>query len=183
MLLIYLNHFLISKNADDFSLHTSLINYLRNDEGALISINKTLASYIRILFQDQQIEFIDYLNAVQGKMPPEDEVPQNQRTLAGFNWRGDERIISKEGLFEGKPVPELTRIKGIEMPETPEEFFDEREEDDLLLDQNSRLKPEILKNRAKDSLKYKSEKVQDSLKKPIEEITKPVKDTLTGNQE
>ena len=69
------------------------------------------------------------------------------------------------------------------MPETPEEFFDEREEDDLLLDQNSRLKPEILKNRAKDSLKYKSEKVQDSLKKPIEEITKPVKDTLTGNQE
>ena len=163
--------------------NTETLNYLRNDEGALISINKTLASYIRILFQDQQIEFIDYINAVQGKMPPEDEVPQNQRTLAGFNWRGDERITSKDGLFEGKPVPELTRIKGIEMPEAPEEFFEEREEDDLLLDQNSRLKPEILKNRAKDSLKYKNEKVQDSLKDTIEPVVKTVKDSLTGNQE
>lgn len=137
---------------------------MRNSENELIGINTTLASSIKIYFDNQQIDYIDYLNAVDGKLTPEDEFPPNARQLQGFNWRGEERILSKEDLFEGQPEPELTMIKGMPLPDEPEEFFDEREEDDLLLDKNSRLKPEVLKNREVDTLKFKSKGIQDSLK-------------------
>ena len=157
-----LHEVLINKN-------TETLNYLRNDENQLIGINKSLASSVRIMFRDQQIEEIYYYNNVNGKTTPDDEFPPNARELQGFNWRGEERILTKEGLFEGEEEPTLTRIKGIPLPEEPEEFFDERDEDDLLLDQNSRLKPDILKNRDADSLKFKSEKLQDSIKSEIEE--------------
>ena len=99
-----------------------------------------------------------------GNLTPEADFPPNARQLQGFNWRGEERILSKEGLFEGQPEPELTKIKGIPLPDEPEEFFDEREDDDLLLDENSRLNPEVLKNRKVDTLKFKSEKIIDTLK-------------------
>ncbi len=73
--------------------------------------------------------------------------------MIGFNWRGDERLLTKEDLFKGKPVPQLVKIEGIPLPEEDEEFFDEREEgDDMLLNDKSRLKPEDLQNRAKDSI-------------------------------
>jgi len=157
--------------------NTETLNYVRNDKGQLISINKTLASYIRIMFKDQEIEFIDYVSAVQGTMPPEDEIPENQRTLAGFNWRGEERILTKEGLFEGEPEAELKEIQGLELPEAPDDFFEEQEKDQLLLDQNSRLKPEILENRAKDSLRYRNSKTKDSLKDSA--IKKPVSDSIS----
>ncbi|SDR95790.1 OstA-like protein [Gramella sp. MAR_2010_147] len=144
--------------------NTETLNYMRNSENELIGINKTLASSIKILFVDQQIEDIYYYNQVDGNLTPEADFPPNARKLQGFNWRGEERILSKEGLFEGQPEPELTRIKGIPLPDEPDEFFDEREEDDLLLDKNSRLKPEVLKNRKMDTLKFKSQGIQDSLK-------------------
>jgi len=150
--------------------NTETLNYMRNSENELIGINTTLASSIKIYFENQQIDYIDYLNSVDGKLTPEDEFPPNARELQGFNWRGEQRIYSKEGLFEGQPEPELTKIKGIPLPDEPEEFFDERDEDDLLLDRNSRLSPEVLKNKKSDSIKseYKEKidslKIQDSIK-------------------
>jgi len=144
--------------------NTETLNYMRNSENQLIGINKTLASSIIIYFENQQIEYIDYLNQVDGALTPEADFPPNARTLQGFNWRGEERILSKEGLFEGKPEPELTKIKGIPLPEEPEEFFDERDEDDLLLDRNSRLSPDVLKNRKVDSIKSEYKEKSDSLK-------------------
>jgi hypothetical protein len=144
--------------------NTETLNYMRNSENQLIGINKTLASSIIIYFENQQIEYIDYLNQVDGALTPEADFPPNARMLQGFNWRGEERILSKEGLFEGKPEPELTKIKGIPLPEEPEEFFDERDEDDLLLDRNSRLSPDVLKNIKVDSIKSEYKEKSDSLK-------------------
>lgn len=155
-----LNEVVIDKN-------TETLHYMRNESDDLIGINKTLASSIRILFIDQQIQDIYYYNQIDGKLTPEADFPPNARELKGFNWRGEERILSKEGLFEGQSEPGLTRIRGIPLPDEPEEFFEEREEDDLLLNENSRLKPEILKNRKTDSLKFKNEKLRDSLKPEI----------------
>ena len=151
--------------------NTETLNYMRNNENELIGINTTLASSIKIYFEDQQIDYIDYLNAVDGKLTPEDEFPPNARELQGFNWRGEERIFSKEGLFEGQPKPKLTKIKGIPLPDEPEEFFDEREEDDLLLDRNSRLSPEVLKNKKTDSIQTEYREKIDSLK--VEDSIKP----------
>ena len=144
--------------------NTETLNYMRNEEGQLIGINKTLASSINIIFENQQIQYVDYLNQVEGRLTPERDFPPNARELTGFNWRGEERILNKEGLFEGKPEPELTKIQGIPLPNEPDEFFDDREEEDeLLLNENSRLKPDILRNRESDSLKFKNEILQDSL--------------------
>ncbi|GGG38169.1 hypothetical protein GCM10011532_22380 [Christiangramia forsetii] len=144
--------------------NTETLNYMRNSENELIGINKTLASSIKILFENQQIQDIYYYNQVDGNLTPEADFPPNARQLQGFNWRGEDRILSKEGLFKGQPEPELTKIKGIPLPDEPDEFFDEREEDDLLLDKNSRLNPEVLKNRKMDTLKFKTKELPDSLK-------------------
>ena len=153
--------------------NTETLNYMRNDENELIGINKTLASSVEIFFEDQQIEDIYYYNQVDGNLTPEEEFPPNARKLQGFNWRGEERIQSKEGLFEGDPPLNLPKIQGIELPEEPEEFFDEREDDDLLLNENSRLNPKVLKNRDADSLKFRKEILKDSIKNPA-----PVQDSI-----
>ncbi|MBT8318881.1 MAG: OstA-like protein, partial [Gramella sp.] len=143
---------------------------MRNNDAELIGINNTLASSVEIMFEEQQIKDIYYYNQVDGDLTPEDEFPFNARKLQGFNWRGEERILSKEGLFDGEEEPELTEIEGISLPEEPEEFFEEREKDDLLLDKNSRLNPKVLKNRKTDSLKYKKKVSPDSIKKKIPEV-------------
>jgi len=78
-------------------------------------------------------------------------------------------------LFKGKPVPELVKIEGIPLPDEEEEFFDEREEgDDMLLNDKSRLKPEDLQNRAKDSI--------PQLKEP-QALIKAAEDTIENKEE
>ncbi len=144
--------------------NTETLNYMRNEENQLIGINKTLASSVEILFEEQQIKDIYYYNRADGTLTPERDFPPNARQLQGFNWRGDEQIFSKEGLFEDQPEPELEEIEGLSLPEKPEEFFEEREDDDLLLNENSRLNPNVLKNKKADSLNFKNEIQPDSLK-------------------
>ncbi|MDT0688374.1 OstA-like protein [Salegentibacter sp. F188] len=130
----------------DINKNTETLNYMRNEEQELIGINRTVSSSIRILFSEQNIDEIYYFDNPEGGLYPEEEFPVNQRLLIGFNWRGEERLLTKEDLFKGKPAPELVRIQGIPLPEEQEEFFDEREDDDLLLNENSRLQPEDLQN-------------------------------------
>jgi hypothetical protein len=137
----------------DINKNTETLYYSRNSEQELIGINKTLSSSIKILFSNRQIEDIYYYNNVDGNLTPEEDFPINVRELIGFNWRGDERLLTKEDLFKGQPEPELVKIEGIPLPEEQNDFFDEREEgDDMLLNEKSRLKPEDLKNREKDSI-------------------------------
>ncbi|WP_081912577.1 OstA-like protein [Salegentibacter sp. Hel_I_6] len=165
--------------------NTETLYYTRNSEQELIGINKTLSSSIKIFFENQEIDIIDYLDNVDGDLTPEEDFPINVRELIGFNWRGEERLLSKEDLFKGKPAPELVKIEGIPLPEEEEDFFDEREEgDELLLNDKSRLKPEDLKNRAKDSIPQIKEtqrliesEVEDN-KKEAEELQKMVRDSI-----
>ncbi|MFD1095474.1 OstA-like protein [Salegentibacter chungangensis] len=157
----------------DINKNTETLYYSRTEDDELIGINKTLSSSIKILMDDREITDIYYYTNVDGTLTPEEDFPPNARELTGFNWRGDERILSKEGLFKGEPAPELTKIEGIPLPEEEEEFFDEREEDDLLLNEKSRLKPEDLQNKKSDSVKAEIqkrlpeeiEKKKDSLQK------------------
>lgn len=137
----------------DINKNTETLYYSRNSDKELIGINKTLSSSIKILFSEQQIDDIYYYNNVDGDLTPEEDFPINARKLIGFNWRGDERILTKEDLFKGQPEPELIKIEGIPLPEEQNVFFDEREEgEDMLLNEKSRLKPDDLKNREKDSI-------------------------------
>ncbi|WBL23485.1 OstA-like protein [Zunongwangia sp. HRR-M8] len=136
----------------DIDKNTETLYYSRSENKDLIGINKTLSSRIEVFFKEQQIQDVYYYKTVEGTLKPEEKVPQNTRELQGFNWRGDERLLKKQDLFKGKELPELVRIQGIPLPSQAEDFFDEREDGDMLLNENSRLKPEDLKDRAQDSV-------------------------------
>lgn len=137
----------------DLLKNTETIYYMRNDAKDLIGINSTLSSSIKVLFEDKQVQVIDYLGKVDGKLYPEEDLPPNARQLKGFNWRGDERINSVEDLFAGEPEYELVKIQGIPLPEKEDQFFDKRKaKDDPLLNEKSRLRPQDLQNRPEDTL-------------------------------
>ncbi len=136
----------------DIVKNTETIYYMRNEEKDLIGINKTLSSSIKILFKEQEIQDIYYYKQVDGNLTPEEELPENVRLLRGFNWRGEERLTQKSDLFAGKSFPELVPIKGIPLPDAQEDFFDENDENQPLLNENSRLKPEDLRDKKIDSI-------------------------------
>ena len=171
----------------DLVKNTETIYYMRNSKGELIGIDKTLSSSMQIFFEDRQIVDVYYLTQPEGKLYPEEELPENMRVLKGFNWRGDERLNSVEDLFAGEPPYELVKIKGIPLPEEEGQFFDERdEEEDPLLNENSRLRPEDLRERANDTLpptrEQQNPKPKDSLQPPLDERQVKEKDSVQKAQ-
>lgn len=151
----------------DIIKNTESLYYLRSEDKDLIGINKTLSSSIKILFEDEQIEYIDYINKVDGTLNPTEEFPENARKLTGFNWRGEERLQTKDDLFAGKPPIQLIKIKGIPLPEEETNFFDEQDVDNPLLNENSRLKPEDLKDKVIDSIQIEERPIKPRLKEKV----------------
>jgi lipopolysaccharide export system protein LptA len=97
----------INKNAEH-------IQYSRKDNGELIGISKTLSSAINLGFVNNEIEEATYIGSPEGDLTPDSMYPKNARKLRGFNWRGDERILSVDDLFKDDPPLILTKIKGLE---------------------------------------------------------------------
>lgn len=162
----------------DIIKNTETIYYSRNEENELLGINKTLSSSIKILFENKTIKDIYYYKQVDGTLTPPEEFPPNARELPGFNWRGEEQLLQKSDLFKGDEPPVLTKIKGIPLPEEQESFFDESGDMQPLLNENSRLKPEDLKDTKVDSLGVPIKEVDSILlekRKLIEKKKTPVK--------
>jgi len=136
----------------DILKNTETIFYSRNEDKDLIGINKTLSSSIKILFEEREIRDVYYYTQVDGALTPEEDFPENVRLLNGFNWRGPEQLTEKSHLFSGKTPPVLVKIQGIPLPEVDEDFFDDTNRDQPLLNENSRLKPEDLKDKKIDSI-------------------------------
>ena len=68
-------------------------------------------------FENSDIEDITFYTNPDGDIFPENELPENSRLLKGFIWRGDERILSKEAIFdEDDNNIELVKISGVENP-------------------------------------------------------------------
>lgn len=157
----------------DILKNTETLYYMRNDEDELIGINKTLSSSIRVLFEDQEVQDIYYYKNINGTLYPEEDVPPDERQLDGFNWRGAEQLNSREDLFAGEPPLELVKIQGIPLPEDQGEFFEEQQdEEEFLLNKRSRLRPEDLQNRERDSIPMIS---PDLLPRPID---RKIRDSL-----
>jgi len=164
----------------DIIKNTETIYYSRDEEKELLGINKTLSSSIKILFENKTIRDIYYYKQVDGTLTDPADFPPNARELPGFNWRGDEQLLQKSDLFKGEEPPKLTKIKGIPLPEEQEDFFDETNGEPSLLNENSRLTPEDLKDTKVDSLGVPIKEVDTILnpkKKPIVNKKKPVKPT------
>lgn len=101
----------------DLVKNTEVIYYMYNDDQELIGINKTICSSIRLTFENSDIEDITFFTNPDGDIFPEEELPENSRKLKGFIWRGDERIRSKEEIFdEDDNNIKLVKIRGIDNP-------------------------------------------------------------------
>ena len=95
----------------DIVKNAEVIYYMRNDAKELIGINKNVSSNkINIIFDKNTIETITFFKNVDGIIYPEAEFPENARTFKGFQWRGDERIKSKDDVFSEEENAEELKI-------------------------------------------------------------------------
>ncbi|WP_366182735.1 OstA-like protein [Flavobacterium ovatum] len=83
----------------DIVKNAEVIYYMRNDAQELIGINKNVSSKINMIMENNTTETITFYNQVDGNIYPEEELPENARKLRGLNWRGEERIKSKDDIF------------------------------------------------------------------------------------
>lgn len=104
-------------NIIDLIKNTEVIYYMYNDDDELIGIDKTICSAIRITMANNDIEDLTFFTNPDGDIYPETELPENSRKLKGFIWRGDERILTKDAIFdEDDNSIVLPIIRGISNP-------------------------------------------------------------------
>jgi isopentenyl diphosphate isomerase/L-lactate dehydrogenase-like FMN-dependent dehydrogenase len=101
----------------DLIQNTEVVYYMYNDDDELIGIDKTVCSKIRIVMAENDIQDLTFFTDPDGDIFPKKDLPENSRILKGFVWRGDERILNKEDIFdEDDNTLELVVIKGIDNP-------------------------------------------------------------------
>lgn len=101
----------------DLVKNTEVIYYMYNDDEELIGINKTICSEIRITMANNDVEDLTFKVDPDGDIFPDKELPLESRKLKGFVWRGDERILTKDDIFdEDDNNIELVVIRGIDNP-------------------------------------------------------------------
>ena len=94
----------------DIIKNAEVIYYMRNEAHELVGINKNVSSKINIIFDKNTIEDITFFTNVDGDVFPEVDLPENARLLRGFKWRGDERIKSKDEIFNEEENAEELKI-------------------------------------------------------------------------
>lgn len=101
----------------DLVQNTEVIYYMYNDDDELIGIDKTVCSAIRITMANNDVEDLTFFTNPDGTIYTEAELPENSRILQGFIWRGDERIMTKDDIFDQDDNNiELVTIRGIDNP-------------------------------------------------------------------
>lgn len=114
----------------DLVKNTEVIYYMYNDDNELIGINKTICSSIQMILDQSDIEVITFYTDPDGDIFPEKDLPPTSRKLKGFIWRGDERIGSKDDIFdEDDNNITLVKIRGIDEPLDGQEQEEVPEED------------------------------------------------------
>jgi hypothetical protein len=99
------------------------IFYATNDKGELIGIDRGFSADLLLTFEDGDIATFTRVQSAEAELTPDDEVPEKERILKGFEWREDERPKNVEDLFSEDEPYTLPIIKGIGEPEPGEEFF------------------------------------------------------------
>ncbi len=101
----------------DLVKNTEVIYYMYDSDDALLGIDKTICSAIRIIMANNDVETLDFITNPDGDIFPEKDLPIESRKLKGFIWRGEERILTKDDIFdEDDNNIELVVIKGINNP-------------------------------------------------------------------
>lgn len=86
------------------------VYYILDEDSALIGVNSSATSEMKILLTDNQIDGIVFYNDPDGKIYPDKELPDKDRRLKDFRWLKYYRPEGIEDLY-ARPIP---RIKGSE---------------------------------------------------------------------
>ncbi len=101
----------------DLVKNTEVIYYVYNDDDELIGIDKTICSAIRITMANNEVEDLTFITDPDGNIFPEKDFPDDTRKLKGFVWRGEERIRTKDDIFDSDDNNLiLPVIRGIDSP-------------------------------------------------------------------
>lgn len=79
--------------------NAEVIHFVRNEEQALIGIEKTNCSEIQFVLRDGKIESSKFLIQPDGQTYPPSQLPENARQLRGFIWRESEKPLTKNDIF------------------------------------------------------------------------------------
>ena len=79
--------------------NSEVIHFVRDEEKALIGIEKTSCSEIQFVLRDGKIESSKFINQPDGQTYPPSMLPVNARKLRGFIWRDSEKPLKKSDIF------------------------------------------------------------------------------------
>jgi len=100
----------------DVNGNAETIYYVREEDQALIGVNKAAGSKMTLHVKDSKIERIVYYDKPAGNMFPDKDVPPEQRMLKGFNWRLEARPANKDDVF--RIAKEILKVPAVEEPKT-----------------------------------------------------------------
>ena len=80
--------------------NSEVIHFVRNENDALIGIEKSTCSEIQFTLKDGKIVYSKFITQPEGETYPPSKLPENVRKLRGFKWREDERPLNKNDIFE-----------------------------------------------------------------------------------
>lgn len=99
----------------DIYKNAEVIYYFYNDDNALIGINKEASSAIKITLTENRIGDVFFITSSDGQIFPETELPENARKFPGFVYRGEERLLNKEAIFDAEDLKlQLVPIRGLQ---------------------------------------------------------------------
>ena len=80
--------------------NSEVIHFVRNEDNSLIGIEKTTCSEIHFVLKDGAIQNAKFITQPDGETYPPSKLPENVRKLRGFQWREDEKPLTKEDIFK-----------------------------------------------------------------------------------
>lgn len=90
------------------------IYYVQDDDGSIISVNKTLSGVINMYFLEGQLHHVNFIKDPEGTMYPFGQRPIDQMKLPNFKWDIKRRPRSKYelmgGVKEKEPVVDTTAV-------------------------------------------------------------------------
>lgn len=91
------------------------VYFIMDEDSALIGVNTSATSEMKVLLTDNQIDGIVFYNDPDGKIYPDKDLPDKDRRLKDFRWLNFYRPGSIEDIYV-RPIP---RIKGSEQSVLP----------------------------------------------------------------
>jgi hypothetical protein len=80
--------------------NSEVVHFVRNEDKSLIGIEKTTCSEIEFSLKDGVIQKAKFITQPDGETYPPSKLPENVRKLRGFQWREEEKPLTKEDIFK-----------------------------------------------------------------------------------